>query len=1745
MEYNGILELFNTSGLEAADASFAQFDKDEQAAEQFKLDNPITAELPNFAQRGILGLTDVSHGLKDIAAMTDSSRAFETGNGPWQQRQDARHAEQKDFRGNINMLTGSRNPEANTIAGEMQEYLPDMAMAALTSGISLTGEALKGGLKLGAMGAKQASKGLAKGLGRPGASPIDEAIGLGKSKWSKGRREMLDLADDIGETAQAEFLHGKLREDEDKGILDSMSYEALAGEVMFDLGLKGILKGAATPARMKRNAQLKELQDSRPEVTAKEESTIRQAVSNDIMKDNSVATVDRLKEDPYNKKILDIYVDELESLKAKAEGKEHVSSLKKEEPKATATPDKPAPKKSRKSTAEFKSEDTAKSQSDRIKEMRKDTSSTNDVTLSNLESRSKQLDQVDTSKLNTEQKARHTVEVKELDALKPKAVELEKKLASERVEKMSDKKLRTTRARNKKRTGELTERNKIFNEAVEAGYKARKPEQVVTVSDKAKETTDKSMGAKFSRNEFLDKDNPKESSKKAITEARKSPEYNDMIDEILVKQEDLYVEKNEGTATGQKWKDLTINEKRNVIKKMIDEGDHTIAQRVAMSDIYNENTNRMYKGAKKSSGPSKADITAAQAAKKKSSPEPKVEVKLEVKADKPVKEDFTYKKETPKVKPESKKASRTSRFKKRSSTGGLEGSSVKGRSMTRIHALKQTKGTTEPKIEVAPEKFTGEQKDALAFHEDGTITLRSWLNGGKTLDHELLHYLLDAAYDNDPKLKELTNVVMKEAYDSIDKLDLAPLFKNKLKDAYKTDPQEMLVTVLAVPEYVKAFGQVESTRPKAKTILDSMINLIKQVIDSLTGAKDNSVAHQMVDLMVKQSEWAADARQVSRDIASNKRYASPTETLNRLEPLASKYITGIASRTWGQIDKLYRHMDKDSSIIQYLESVGNGSLVHKVLTQWEVKGIPVIKSVQELANKMHDADSITRTTRGYTVQEIQALLPSEKAINGQVRTTVDEVKLADEIMGLDLQSLPKSTLDELIENNFSQATTDKHITSLKKQLGAVMHKNNVKSKSGFIKAQRFLIEQILGNQKSKEVRGYATNNTNQLLYNFTDIKGKNSELEKIMDSYITMQAMSKRRPAELKKLDADNLKEIVALHRHSVNLFKQSNGTGPQYRKGFIGGSMDPYWEYEYMDTTTYAALKNKDGWNKIAPASDPGYVHVKRRATYLKYEKGAIPTNQYIAMGGKHYESPSDMLKDLGQDRRSKGESKRHFNRRIMAAGRKKLKGDFEPYYDMNGMVTGYRSVMSNSMKRQHLGFQSKLSDSIANNIMDAQREVVHNEIVNTVNKSMVTDITGGTSQKKINSMIENVSDSEKSLMLRGDSVDIRNKINKHVLDRYYEEVTPDIRAILPSSLKDIAYINKLYKDELVGYRNDFITNGRLMNLAEMWWRDAVLHFKESVIKKNPIAMMTNAMGNNIMLMLEGADPMFLASETVKAKRDIDAMYAGVKQLNKLELQLGRHKAGTQAYKTTQAKIDAQTAKLKGMEAYKGITDGWYQSAIDDIYDAEHSSASPISKVTESAYKKMIEKTGIKNKSTADNIFKSGCDMMLTQHSRAGRAAGKLLAYSDYTARLMMYRLKKQQGMGSDSASKMARDSFVDYRRQLPKELNALKVGGIVPFITWAYRMQPVLAKRALANPIKTAALLGTYGVVSEDMGMVGNARVGNWIPQTAFADPSIIGGLPLSMAKGDFPVEIMVPELWTYASKGEFDKMAGIDIR
>ena len=956
------------------------------------------------------------------------------------------------------------------------------------------------------------------------------------------------------------------------------------------------------------------------------------------------------------------------------------------------------------------------------------------------------------------------------------------------------------------------------------------------------------------------------------------------------------------------------------------------------------------------------------------------------------------------------------------------------------------------------------------------------------------------------------------------------------------DNQEVAVTVITTEKYLLEFDKLQTRKPlsEKQTIIGKMFEVFSRIYEKLSG--NDTVSHKLFHLMYAQTQFKGEIR------TFNKRFhANPNRTgFDAIEGVASDKLKGAAKYAWSYLDALYEHQKKDGALKKFFIGAHKGNFLSKVYKDFGMPGVTMFSKVTEMAEKMADTDTYTMTERANISKAIKMLLPNKDTYHG-LDVLVDEVKLADEVVGLDMQSLDTHIIDDIIDNGFSEQSIKDNRDIVLNQLEKSMRASGIKVGSEYTKAKEFLLHQMMGIQKPKKYRLHAANNADMLLAMYTDNKGIDADTVNLLDQYLTLEAMSRQLPEEVLNVDGSNLKEIIAIHKHSVKLFKKVEGKGPQYRKGYIGGRMDPYWEYEYMSVDAFNAMKD-EGWQSFGRSEDGKFVHAKRQNTYLVYNKGAIPTRQQLAKGGKIYDSAAEMLADLNEKPRRKKESIIDYNKRILAAADKKYGGKYEPYFEKStgknavGMVKGFRVEMSEKLKRKELGFDITLSDSIANSIMTSKREVVYKQIINEVESNFITDVSSKKFSEK--DFMKNMETEEKYLILKGSYSTIEKKINKHVLDTYYKKIDNDMKAMLPKELKGAGYINKQYADDLMGYRNEFLSKSRTGKLVEMYWRDLVNEFKASVIAKNPVALVTNFIGNTIMLLLDGASPLFIATELMRANKDIKLMYKKIEEMNNLQIRQEMYTPGSSKYKSNQAKIASLKSELVKSDAWIGIDSGWYQSAIDDFYDSRVTQNSPISRAADKWYRKALKKSGA-NDATVESIVKNTCNGLLTQNSKAGRSIQGVMSKTDYTARLVMYRLKRSQGMGKAEAAALARDSFVDYRKLLPKELNALRVNGVIPFATWAYRMQPVLARQALNNPIKVGAAFASYQAFSDDMGYTFGVRTESWLPTNALADTSILGGIPLDMAQGDMPTEAIVPELYGNLFTGNFDKAMGVNIR
>lgn len=308
-----------------------------------------------------------------------------------------------------------------------------------------------------------------------------------------------------------------------------------------------------------------------------------------------------------------------------------------------------------------------------------------------------------------------------------------------------------------------------------------------------------------------------------------------------------------------------------------------------------------------------------------------------------------------------------------------------------------------------------------------------------------------------------------------------------------------------------------------------------------------------------------------------------------------------------------------------------------------------------------------------------------------------------------------------------------------------------------------------------------------------------------------------------------------------------------------------------------------------------------------------------------------------------------------------------------------------------------------------------------------------------------------------------------------------------MPIELANVMLVRQDVSDMAIGFRETMIGGGKnhLLRVSEVFWKDAVKHFKANVIAKSISAIEHNIVFNfGVMFaysnILDVKHPLNIA----KAIKYVGSAALELKKFSKnskivVELEMKKEylsKIGKELSSEEQVKLNQSSKIVNASQISMFADEGFLQSIHDGIKYESYIGTSPIVDLASSGVdvvantlnrvigKKVFDGKGVK--SLARNLY-------LSEGTFVGDTMSGLLRNSDYVFRIALYNSLINQGMAHNEAKAVSMEMFVDYRKNASQELTAISEYGVAPFAVWVSRMQFALGRTLTKKPLMILALI------------------------------------------------------------------------
>lgn len=829
-------------------------------------------------------------------------------------------------------------------------------------------------------------------------------------------------------------------------------------------------------------------------------------------------------------------------------------------------------------------------------------------------------------------------------------------------------------------------------------------------------------------------------------------------------------------------------------------------------------------------------------------------------------------------------------------------------------------------------------------------------------------------------------------------------------------------------------------------------NIFKKFIKGVFGNKNLDIQKEVEDILFNGTKKDIDINKVAKHSESKKlKEQSLKESIDEhgIIYLGAKHID--------------RKLQKNQFYMKGRQAITESDFGQKIAFNIEVGSKNIHSKVDELLTKNTNLDKkINEMSKAYKGEIKKALKAFSEEEEKDLTKSIVYSGLTETMLGKNknilLDTLDKNleNLDEVIDS-FQKNMTDKQITAIDK-------------------TSKFSI--------------YGKNDT-ELITN-ADMLAKKHKLDKDdVETLITLKSLKEVDNTALNKLykDKKNFNRIIETQMANVRNSEKIFSKEESHRK-MQGYSRDTYGQnkkeftvvskkeaQDLLDDTSAQWVKHKDISKKE--------VMLVRKDLSQEFRHGVIPIQKQTVSGALHF-SPKE-AKQLG--------ARNMKNKVDSVVG----KDNAIPVYNKNGDVVNYRTMMSKAEKREVLDLDERISTVITDTAGSILRKESSGAIQTDAYKALV-----GSGKGKIDL------DSTKSIMF--DDVKHLSELPVNIRSKY-RVLTQKEREILPPDFKNVNIIRKDASDVILGYHEFFVSSeaNRRARYMEKVFKGAVQEFKKNVVIKYPVVLMNNELSNNAILMMHMDRPADFAKLSAY-KLDAFKLLEGFKKMaKKKEYYQLKVDAGNTRY---EKRLQQVQESMKKHPIYEAEQQGFIQSITDEVFlegmETDNLFSKELGRLSKEHMPDKIKQILDKKKYKGMPLKKALKEIYMTEDSASFSVMAGMMQKSDYASRWALYKFSKDKGMSKEKARKLANDMFIDYRKNLPKELQAASEYGVIPFATFFFRSHVAMTKLANKNPTKVGLSIVLANTLLNTEGS--GVRTDSWNIYNSFLDSNAVQLNPMS---------------------------------
>jgi hypothetical protein len=330
---------------------------------------------------------------------------------------------------------------------------------------------------------------------------------------------------------------------------------------------------------------------------------------------------------------------------------------------------------------------------------------------------------------------------------------------------------------------------------------------------------------------------------------------------------------------------------------------------------------------------------------------------------------------------------------------------------------------------------------------------------------------------------------------------------------------------------------------------------------------------------------------------------------------------------------------------------------------------------------------------------------------------------------------------------------------------------------------------------------------------------------------------------------------------------------------------------------------------------------------------------------------------------------------------------------------------------------------------------------------------------QRKLSKLISDKLTSKLEKSKNNQYEDVREQVNKIIMQRPYIAVRRNLVYHYFGNREPYILDPSKFNKKL-----SFITK-RLKKIDAVW-RELVKIIKTNIVIRTTSVVMWNIISNVLLAVLQRRNPIAEIRDQIKGFRLLGKYLEAYREAEKIKI---KQKAGNATAKDIN-RLNLLENEMQENPVKELIDAGLYTSAVEDINTPELHRKS----FFDNALDQYIDKLPKGAQKAIDVLY-------VTKNTPIFHALLKITQASDFAARYAKYHQLRREGVNKQRAIKIVLDNQINYGFNHGKILQWLNAHGLVMFSMFFEKIQRVMKKTTLENPVNVAASIAMQGFVFE----------------------------------------------------------------